>query len=144
MNKLKSDMKDRHIEFLMTYADNLAIQYFKKQGFSDTIQIPKEIWKGYLKDYDGSTHMECLINPKIDYSEIASQIKAQKKVAAAHQCVIDIITKLVDNDKVYPPLSDDFYRRCDRDDEDLLSKRIIEIPGISSSTFTKEELELLK
>ena len=89
MNKLKSDMKDRNIEFLMTYADNLAIQYFKKQGFSDTIQIPKEIWKGYLKDYDGSTHMECLINPKINYSEIASQIKEQKKVASTHQCVID-------------------------------------------------------
>ena len=73
-------MADRGIEFLMTYADNLAINYFKKQGFSDNIQISKEIWKGYLKDYDGSTHMECLINPTIDYSEIATQIKRQKKV----------------------------------------------------------------
>jgi histone acetyltransferase len=80
MNRLKKEMTDRGIEFLMTYADNLAIQYFKKQGFSETIQVPPEIWKGYLKDYDGSTHMECLINPSIDYSEISSQIQAQKQV----------------------------------------------------------------
>lgn len=81
MNRLKKEMTNRGIEFLMTCADNLAIQYFKKQGFSETVQIPSEIWKGYLKDYDGSTLMECLINPTIDYSEISSQIQAQKQVA---------------------------------------------------------------
>lgn len=75
MNRLKKEMKQKNVQFLMTYADNLAIQYFKKQGFCETINIKPEIWKGYLKDYEGSTHMECLINPLIDYSEIASQIK---------------------------------------------------------------------
>ena len=77
MNRLKKEMRERQIEFLMTYADNLAIQYFKKQGFSEMIQVPPEIWKGYLKDYDGSTHMECLIYPNIDYSEISSYIVGQ-------------------------------------------------------------------
>jgi histone acetyltransferase len=80
MDTLKKEMKLRDIQFLMTYADNLAIQYFKKQGFNEQIQVPPEIWKGYLKDYDGSTHMECLINPIIDYSTISTQIRAQKDV----------------------------------------------------------------
>lgn len=30
----------------MTYADNLAIGYFKKQGFQKDPTIPDEIWKG--------------------------------------------------------------------------------------------------
>ena len=46
MNQLKAEMQIRGIEFLMTYADNLAIGYFKKQGFQKSIQIPAEIWKG--------------------------------------------------------------------------------------------------
>lgn len=46
MNQLKMEMIKRGVKFLMTYADNLAIGYFKKQGFQKTINIPPEIWKG--------------------------------------------------------------------------------------------------
>lgn len=46
MNQLKTEMQVRGIHFLMTYADNLAIGYFKKQGFQKSINIPPEIWKG--------------------------------------------------------------------------------------------------
>lgn len=46
MNQLKAEMQKRRINFLMTYADNLAIGYFKKQGFQKTILIPSEVWKG--------------------------------------------------------------------------------------------------
>jgi hypothetical protein len=33
----------------VTYADNYAIGYFKKQGFSKSISMPKERWFGYIK-----------------------------------------------------------------------------------------------
>ena len=46
MNQLKTEMQKRGVHFLMTYADNLAIGYFKKQGFHKSIQIPKQIWEG--------------------------------------------------------------------------------------------------
>ena len=37
------------IEYFVTYADNYAIGYFKKQGFSKSISMPKERWFGYIK-----------------------------------------------------------------------------------------------
>ena len=33
-------------------------------------------WKGYIKDYDGGTLMECYIHPKVNYSAISQMIKA--------------------------------------------------------------------
>ena len=141
MNRLKKEMRERQIEFLMTYADNLAIQYFKKQGFSEMIQVPPEIWKGYLKDYDGSTHMECLIYPNIDYSEISTHILGQKKF------IIDVVTRLVANDQVHNGLPTSFYAQSKRggelDDEALLDK-ILQSPGVKESGFGKNEFDTLK
>ena len=59
----------------MTYADNYAIGYFKKQGFSKEARMPSERWKGYIKDYDGGTMMECYIHPTIDYNIVSDTIK---------------------------------------------------------------------
>ncbi len=46
MNKLKcnllfnlEEMQKRKVEYLITYADNLALGYFKKQGFSKNCQM---------------------------------------------------------------------------------------------------------
>jgi histone acetyltransferase len=41
--------------------------------------MPTERWKGYIKDYDGGTLMECYIHPFIDYSNISSLIRSQKQ-----------------------------------------------------------------
>lgn len=100
MNKYKELMQSQNIEYLMTYADNFAISkssrniqklewcffgwglvdFFKKQGFHKEIQMPPERWKGYIKDYDGGTLMECKIHPTIDYNSIGSIIKKQRAV----------------------------------------------------------------
>lgn len=42
--------------------------------------MPPERWKGYIKDYDGGTFMECSIHPSIDYCNISNVIKEQKNV----------------------------------------------------------------
>jgi len=55
----------------MTYADNLALGYFRKQGFSKDTRMPAERWKGYIKDYEGGTMMECFVHPTINYSKIS-------------------------------------------------------------------------
>ena len=41
----------------MTYADNNATGFFKKQGFNQDGYMPEGRWKGYIKDYNGSTMM---------------------------------------------------------------------------------------
>ena len=65
MNHLKKHVQVEGLEYFLTYADNYAIGYFQKQGFSKTIAMPKERWFGYIKDYDGGTLMECYIHPGI-------------------------------------------------------------------------------
>ena len=42
--------------------------------------MPADRWKGFIKDYDGGTFMECIIHPSIDYCNISNIIKEQKQV----------------------------------------------------------------
>jgi histone acetyltransferase len=51
-------------------ADNNAITYFKKQGFSKRISIPYSLWIGYIKDYEEISVMETIID---DDKEIISK-----------------------------------------------------------------------
>ena len=76
----KQQMQKENIEYLMTYADNFAIGYFKKLGFCKEYRMPLDRWKGFIKDYDGGTLMECYIHPEINYMEVSSIIREQKKV----------------------------------------------------------------
>ncbi|KFQ94556.1 Histone acetyltransferase KAT2A, partial [Nipponia nippon] len=77
-----------------------AVGYFKKQGFSKDIKVPKSRYLGYIKDYEGATLMECELNPRIPYTELSHIIKKQK----------EIIKKLIERKqaqirKVYPGLT---------------------------------------
>jgi hypothetical protein len=53
MNHLKEAVKLDGLTNFLTYADNYAIGYFKKQGFTKSISMAPERWVGYIKDYDG-------------------------------------------------------------------------------------------
>uniref|UniRef100_A0A3B0MIB7 histone acetyltransferase n=1 Tax=Theileria annulata TaxID=5874 RepID=A0A3B0MIB7_THEAN len=80
MNHLKEHVKKSNIEYFLTYADNFAIGYFKKQGFSLKITMPRERWFGYIKDYDGGTLMECYISPNINYLRLSDMLSQQKAI----------------------------------------------------------------
>lgn len=68
MNHLKDYVRNTSkIKYFLTYADNYAIGYFKKQGFTKEITLPKKVWMGYIKDYEGGTLMQCSMLPKIRY-----------------------------------------------------------------------------
>lgn len=41
----------------LTFADEFAVGYFKKQGFSKDLKLPKSVYAGYIKDYEGATLM---------------------------------------------------------------------------------------
>lgn len=61
-----------------TYADNDAIGYFRKQGFTKTITLPKSATHGYVKDYDGGTPMQCVLHRGVDYLNIPWMLHRQR------------------------------------------------------------------
>jgi len=79
MNQLKQIAKKDGIEFFLTYADNYAIGYFKKQGFQRTVTMKRERWVGFIKDYDGGTLMECPLSEQVDYANLPKLIDKQRQ-----------------------------------------------------------------
>lgn len=122
MNHLK-DYHTRHkIYHFLTYADEFAIGYFKKQGFSKDIKLPKSEYLGYIKEYEGATLMECQLNPSITYVQLTSVIRKQK----------EIIKKLIEEkqkktQKSYPGLN--FFKDGNKEIP------IESIPGIKEFRF---------
>ncbi|ODV62128.1 histone acetyltransferase GCN5 [Ascoidea rubescens DSM 1968] len=65
MNHLKDYVvTNSKIKHFLTCADNQAVGYFQKQGFSKEITLDKKRWDGYIKNYEGVTLMQCSILPK--------------------------------------------------------------------------------
>ncbi|KAL0992774.1 hypothetical protein UPYG_G00098220 [Umbra pygmaea] len=134
MNHLKEYHIKHSILYFLTYADEYAIGYFKKQGFSKDIKVTKSRYLGYIKDYEGATLMECELNPRIPYTELSHIIKRQK----------EIIKKLIERKqsqirKVYPGLS------CFK--EGVRQIPVESIPGIRESGWkpsAKEKVKELK
>ncbi|KAI9483024.1 MAG: hypothetical protein EXX96DRAFT_477298 [Benjaminiella poitrasii] len=59
MNHLKDYVSSHtNMKHYLTYADNYATGYFKKQGFTTEITLDKRKWVGYIKDYEGGTIMQ--------------------------------------------------------------------------------------
>ena len=84
MNHLKDYVKaTSDVMHFLTYADNYAIGYFKKQGFTKEITLEKSKWMGYIKDYEGGTIMQCTMIPKIRYLEAGKMLLKQKEVVHA-------------------------------------------------------------
>lgn len=83
MSHLKDYVKaTSDVMHFLTYADNYAIGYFKKQGFTKEITLDRPKWMGYIKDYEGGTIMQCSMLPKIRYLESGRLLLKQK--AAVH------------------------------------------------------------
>ena len=86
MNHLKDYHIKQNIYHFLTYADQFAIGYFKKQGFTKEIKIESTAYAGYIKDYEGATLMDCQLKPEIIYTLFSSIIHKQK----------DILKKLIE------------------------------------------------
>ncbi|KAF0408015.1 acyl-CoA N-acyltransferase [Gigaspora margarita] len=81
MNHLKDHLKDnKGIKYLMTYADNHAMGFFKKNGFTTDITLERSLWMGFIKDYDEATIMQCTMIDKVKYLQL-HKILAQQKLA---------------------------------------------------------------
>jgi histone acetyltransferase len=87
MAQLKIQANKENIQHFLTYADDDAITYFKKQGFTTEIELDRVKWGGYIKDYVGATPMHCQVKPSDDYYgeyiAMPGIIKEQKKQLTA-------------------------------------------------------------
>ncbi|KAI8974695.1 hypothetical protein BDB01DRAFT_728668 [Pilobolus umbonatus] len=71
MNHLK-DYVSFHtpMKHFLTFADNFAVGYFRKQGYTTDITLDKRKWVGYIKDYEAVTMMQCTIIPRVRYLHV--------------------------------------------------------------------------
>ena len=67
------------MDHFLTYADNYAVGYFRKQGFSKDITLDRSRWAGYIKDYEGGTIMQCTMLPKVDYLQTRDIVTKQRE-----------------------------------------------------------------
>ncbi|TPX62892.1 hypothetical protein PhCBS80983_g00073 [Powellomyces hirtus] len=111
-------------QHLLTYADNLAIGFFKKQGFTSEISLEKSIWVGYIKDYEGATLLQCTFFTKVKYMEIYSIYAAHRKA------VFEKIKEASLSHVAYPGL-DAFKKGAKKVDP-------MEIPGLKDSGWRPE------
>ncbi|KAL0458247.1 UNVERIFIED_CONTAM: Histone acetyltransferase GCN5 [Sesamum latifolium] len=130
MNHLKQHARDVDgLTHFLTYADNNAVGYFVKQGFTKEIYLEKEQWHGYIKDYDGGILMECKIDPKLPYTDLSTMIRRQR------QAIDEKIRELSNCHIVYPGI--DFQKK-----EAGIPKKSIkveDIPGLREAGWTPDQ-----
>ncbi|KAG5723750.1 Histone acetyltransferase gcn5 [Termitomyces sp. T112] len=100
MDHFKAHIKSAYPEMMhfLTYADNYAVGYFEKQGFSKDITLDRSVWAAYIKDYEGGTIMQCTMLNKVDYLD-KPNILAQQQEA-----VMTKIRQMSRSHIVYPGL----------------------------------------
>ncbi|KAE7997711.1 hypothetical protein FH972_002318 [Carpinus fangiana] len=130
MNHLKQHARDKDgLTHFLTYADNNAVGYFIKQGFTKEIHLEKDRWQGYIKDYDGGILMECKIDQKLPYTDLSTMIRRQR------QAIDEKIKELSNCHIVYPGI--DFQKK-----EAGIPKKIIkveDIPGLREAGWTPDQ-----
>ena len=83
MAKVKFYLQAMGINHILTYADNSAVGYFKRQGFTLEIKLNPSIWKRCIKDYQGATLIHCRVDDEIDYLSIHEIVDNQLLFASS-------------------------------------------------------------
>ncbi|KAH7665726.1 Histone acetyltransferase protein [Dioscorea alata] len=130
MNHLKQHARDVDgLTHFLTYADNNAVGYFIKQGFTKEITLEKDRWQGYIKDYDGGILMECKIDPKLPYTDLSTMIRRQR------QAIDEKIRELSNCHIVYPGI--DFQKK--EAGIPRKSIKVEDIPGLREAGWTSDQ-----
>ncbi|CAG8434118.1 5302_t:CDS:2 [Diversispora eburnea] len=125
MNYFKDYIKDNYNIFdFMVYADDLAIGFFKKHGFTKDITLNQERWGGYIKDYTGATLMQCTLIPKVKYNQIRQILEKQKRA------VREKLAKTNKPPKIYKGLT------CFQNGVKYIDPMLV--PGIKESGWTPQ------
>ncbi|KAJ7594315.1 Bromodomain-containing protein [Mycena floridula] len=113
--------------YFLTYADNYAVGYFEKQGFSKEITLERSIWAGYIKDYEGGTIMQCTMLRKVDYLDKASIIAQQQ------EAILTKIRQMSKSHVVYSGLP-----QFQDGSDPRITVQYTDVPGLKESGWTPE------
>ncbi|KAG6880207.1 hypothetical protein C0992_003871 [Termitomyces sp. T32_za158] len=127
MDHFKAHIKSAYPGMLhfLTYADNYAVGYFEKQGFSKDITLDRSVWAAYIKDYEGGTIMQCTMLNKVDYLD-KPNILAQQQEA-----VMTKIRQMSKSHIVYPGLP-----RFQPGEPEGITVDPKDVPGLRESGWT--------
>ncbi|EDQ91649.1 uncharacterized protein MONBRDRAFT_14245 [Monosiga brevicollis MX1] len=79
MNHMKAYALKLHCTALVTFADDSAVGYFSKQGFTQHLTLaPKRL--AVAKLYTGGVLMQCELHPAIPYLNLSQMISRQQQV----------------------------------------------------------------
>ncbi|SSD58515.1 related to Histone acetyltransferase GCN5 [Saccharomycodes ludwigii] len=133
MNHLKDYVRATSpIKYFLTYADNYAIGYFKKQGFTKEITLDRRVWMGYIKDYEGGTLMQCSMLPRVRYLDAA-------KILLLQEAAIKKKIRTKSKSHIIRPGLKQF-----RDLQNIRPIDPLSIPGLKEAGWTPEIDELAK
>lgn len=132
MNHLKNHVQKDGIEYFLTYADNFAIGYFQKQGFSKQVVMPKDRWVGFIKDYDGGTLMECFIHQKVDFLRGPEIIAKQRAFIYERLRARTVESDNTASTGIYSS-SADTYEGLELFKEGKRLKNALDAPGVASA-----------
>jgi len=116
------------MQHFLTYADNYAVGYFEKQGFTKEISLDKKVWAGYIKDYEGGTIMECKMVPKVDYLDKKRIFSAQR------EAVLSKVREMSKSHVVHPGL--EVFKEGQW--EDGMSVDPKDVPGLKETGWNPE------
>ena len=111
----------------LTYADNAAVGYFAKQGFTKEITLDKDLWQGYIKDYDGGTLMECILRHEMSYTDFPKVIRKQR-------AALDNVVRTLSNAHVVRPGIFDADGKRTYEGSDPMR-----IPGVEKAGYKRQE-----
>ncbi|KAH8119107.1 histone acetyltransferase GCN5 [Phellopilus nigrolimitatus] len=133
MNHFKMHIRRAYPDMMhfLTYADNYAVGYFQKQGFSKTITLDRAVWAGYIKDYEGGTIMQCKMLPKVDY------LAAPALVARQRDAVLAKIREMSRSHVVHPGLPQ-FRDGADADAGAGARVEPQDVPGLRETGWTPD------
>ncbi|KAI9284135.1 hypothetical protein BC943DRAFT_381404 [Umbelopsis sp. AD052] len=127
MNHLKDYISAHtNMRHFLTYADNYATGYFRKQGFTTEITLDRHKWVGYIKDYEGGTIMQCTMVPRVKYLKVFEILSAQRKA------VLEKTKQYSTSHIVHPGIKIPLHENGTRSIDPL------KVPGIPESGWTPE------
>jgi len=135
MNQLKEYTKSENIFNFLTFADNYAIGYFKKQGFTKVSSLANSQWSGFIKEYDGGTLMECKLHEKVNYLYIRRILELQKLHALGE------IKKISNSHVIHPGIESLKSSIDEKKNVDYELIKGLNEAGWSSSRMKKKEIE---
>lgn len=80
MNRLKEYAKSIGVTDIVTYADDNAVSFFEKQGFSQKIYLEKSRWYGRIKHYEGAKFVHCPLYIGINYETLDEELKELRDI----------------------------------------------------------------